>query len=133
MRYLLDTNICIYFLKGQFNLIDTFASKGLDKFAISEITYAELVYGAEKSQNIEKNLLVVENFIKSIPILPIFPGLKIYAKEKARLRNLGLPISDFDVLIASTAIYNDMVLITRNIKEFERIQNLKYENWIDEN
>lgn len=55
MLYLLDTNICIYFLKGQFNLIDTFASKGFDKFAISEISYAELVYGAEKSQNIEKN------------------------------------------------------------------------------
>lgn len=77
--------------------------------------------------------MVVENFVKSIPILPISPGLKIYAKEKARLRNLGLPISDFDLLIAATAIYNDMVLITRNIKEFERINNLKYENWIDEN
>ncbi|MFO7612513.1 MAG: type II toxin-antitoxin system VapC family toxin, partial [Clostridia bacterium] len=74
---------------GQFELIDKIGSKGFDKFAISEITFAELVFGAEKSQNVEKNMLVVENFINSIPIIPIFPALRIYAKEKARLRTQG--------------------------------------------
>jgi tRNA(fMet)-specific endonuclease VapC len=82
MRYLLDTNICIHFFKGQFELIDKISSKGFDKFAISEITLAELIFGAEKSQNVDKNMLVIENFTNNIPTIPIFPSLRIYAKEK---------------------------------------------------
>jgi len=131
MKYLLDTNICIYFFKGMYNLNEKFHKIGYDNFAISEITYAELIYGAEKSQNINKNLLVIEKFAENIRILPIFSSIKIYAKEKARLKTKGSIISDFDLFIGSTAISNNLVLITRNVSEFIRLNNIKIENWID--
>jgi tRNA(fMet)-specific endonuclease VapC len=131
MEYLLDTNICIYFFKGQFGLIEKFRMIGFDKFAISEITLAELIYGAEKSQNVTKNMSVVENFAEKIIILPIFDGIKIYAKEKARLKTKGSIISDLDLFIGATAIVNDIQLVTRNVHEFVRMENIKLVNWID--
>lgn len=131
MQYLLDTNICIHFFKGEFGLIEKFKLIGFDSFAISEITLAELIYGAEKSQNVAKNNLVVENFADKIIILPIFDSIKIYAKEKAKLKTKGTVISDLDLFIGATAIVNDMILVTRNVNEFKRMGNIKIENWID--
>lgn len=131
MEYLLDTNICIYFLKGQFGLIEKLKNIGFEKCAISEITLAELIYGAEKSQNVVKNSLVVESFADKIIILPIFDAIKIYGKEKARLKAKGIIISDLDLLIGATAIANDLILVTRNVQEFERMDKIKIENWID--
>jgi len=131
MDYLLDTNICIYYFKGQFDIKERIRKVGFENFAISEITLAELVYGAEKSQNKDKNIKVVEEFAEKITILPIFEAIRIYGKEKARLKIKGSIISDFDLFIGATAIVNDMTLITRNVREFERMDNLKIENWID--
>jgi tRNA(fMet)-specific endonuclease VapC len=131
MNYLLDTNICIYYFKGQFDIEERIRKVGFEKFAISEITLAELVYGAEKSQKKDKNIKVVEDFAERITILPIFEAIRIYGKEKARLKTKGSIISDFDLFIGATAIVNDMTLITRNVREFERMENLKIENWID--
>lgn len=85
-KYLLDTNICIYFLKGQFNIDKKLKSVGVENCFISEITVAELKFGAENSVQKEKNRIVIENFIDSIQILPIISCLDTYAKEKARLR-----------------------------------------------
>jgi len=131
MKYLLDTNICIHFFKGQFGLIEKFREIGFEEFAISEITLAELMYGAEKSQNIVKNKQVVEKFAEKITILPIFNAIEIYGKEKARLKTKGIIISDLDLFIGATAIVNNMILITRNIREFKRLENIRIENWID--
>jgi len=131
MKYLLDTNICIHFLKGEYGLNEKFERIGNDEFSISEITVAELLYGAENSQNINKNLMIVNEFIDNILILPIFSSLRIYAKEKARLRSIGKLISDFDLLIGATALANDLIIVTRNVKEFKRLRDIKYENWID--
>jgi tRNA(fMet)-specific endonuclease VapC len=131
MEYLLDTNICIYFFKGQFGLNEKFKQIGFEKCAISEITLAELIYGAEKSQNVIKNSLIIENFADNIIILPIYDAIKIYGKEKARLKTKGTIISDLDLFIGATAIANDLILVSRNVKEFERMQNIKIENWID--
>ncbi len=131
MEYLLDTNICIYYFKGQFELKRRIEQIGFQNFAISEITLAELIFGAEKSQNKVQNLKVVEDFSERITILPIFDSIKIYGKEKARLKQKGTIISDLDLFIGATAIVNDMILLTRNVKEFERMQNIRIENWID--
>jgi len=130
MKYLIDTNICIHYFKGQFKLKEKIESIGFENFAISEITLAELIYGAEKSQKVEKNLKVVENFADKIEILPILTCLRVYGKEKARLRSIGKTISDLDLFIGSTAIVNNMVMVTRNIREFERIEGITIENWI---
>lgn len=131
MDYLLDTNICIYYFKGQFQLKDKIEKIGFKRFAISEITLAELIYGAEKSQKKSKNTEVVENFAERITIIPIFDSIKIYGREKARLKQKDTVISDLDLFIGATAIVNDMILVTRNVREFERMENIKIENWID--
>lgn len=132
MKYLLDTNICIHYFKGQFELERKFQEKGIHQCAISEITYAELLYGAEKSQNIAKNMQKIDELVKKIPIIPVYNGLKIYGKEKARLSLMGQLISDCDLLIGATAIAYDMIMVTRNIKEFERLSDIQLENWIDD-
>jgi len=131
MQYLLDTNICIYLFKGQFNLNKRVLDVGLKNCAISEITYAELIYGAEKSEKREANLDLIENFANKIVILPIFNGIKIFAKEKVKLRRMGKIISDFDLLIGATAIANKMKMVTRNVSEFSRMSNIEIENWAE--
>ena len=131
MDYLLDTNICIHFFKWQFEIKEKIEQIGYERFAISEITLAELIYGAEKSQKRDKNIEVVDSFSEKITIIPIFQSINTYAKEKARLRRLGTIISDLDLFIGATAIFSNMTLVTRNVREFERMENIKIENWID--
>lgn len=130
MKYLIDTNICIHFFRGQFDLIDKFDEIKLNNCAISEITLAELIFGAENSSNPKKNYKLIDKFSERVKILPIFNALNIYAKEKVRLRKKGVMISDFDMLIAATAISNDLIMVTENIKEFKRIRGIQIENWI---
>ena len=130
MKYLLDTNICVHFLRGKFGMIKKFLEIGTENFAISEFTFAELVFGAENSSNPKKNLELIEVFTNQIVILPIFNAIYLYGKEKTRLRSKGLMISDFDLLIGCTAVDREMVMVTENLKEFERISGIKIENWV---
>ncbi len=131
MEYLLDTNICIHFFRGKYNLIRKLEEIKPENCAISEITLAELVFGAEYSGNTEKNLQIIEKFIKRITIIPIFDSISLYGKEKARLKKSGTIISDFDLLIGCTAVESDMIMVTENISEFQRITGIKIENWIN--
>lgn len=132
-KYLLDTNICIYFLKGQHQLDIKFDKVGIQNCFISEVTVAELKYGAENSDQIEKNRKTVDEFISLLTIIPIFTSLDIYAKEKSRLRKIGYLIDDFDLLIGATAIANDLTLITRNVSDFNRLEKIDIENWVESN
>ncbi|KAA8481542.1 tRNA(fMet)-specific endonuclease VapC [Arcticibacter tournemirensis] len=130
-KYLLDTNICIYFLKGLYDIHSRIEKEGIGNCYISEITVAELKYGAENSKTERKteNRRVVAEFIQMFTILPIFNSLDIYASEKARLRKSGLPVDDFDLLIGATSIANRMVMVTNNYNHFERIKDIKLEDW----
>lgn len=130
MKYLLDSNICIHFFRGKFGIIDKLNEVGIENCAISEITLAELVFGAEKSNNPKKNHKIIEQFIDQLTILPIFDAIPTYGKEKARLQNIGKMISDFDLLIGCTAIENKLIMVSENVKEFERIEKIKLENWV---
>lgn len=130
MKYLLDTNICIHFLRGKFGLLEKFQEVEIRNCAISEITLAELVYGAETSANPKKNFELIEAFTNRVVILPIFNAIYLYGKEKARLKSKGMMISDFDLLIGCTAVEKDLKMITENLKEFERISGIKIENWV---
>ncbi len=132
MDYLLDTNICIHYFKGQFGIKERIEKIGFKNLAICEITLAELIYGAAKSQQTEKNMKVVDNFAKKIEIIPILNSLKVSGKEKARLKSIGKTVGDLDLFIGATAIVNDMTMVTRNTREFERIDGISIENWIDE-
>jgi len=128
-KYLLDTNICIYFLSGKFNLKEKIEKVGFENCVVSEITIAELKYGVEKSRLKEKNRKTLEAFQSKIDILPIFPILSIYAKEKARLKTKGKILDDFDMLIGTTAIYNNLTLVTKNVSDFERLDGIVIEDW----
>lgn len=128
-KYLLDTNICAYFLNGKFDLQAKIDKAGFENCLVSEITIAELKYGIEKSIHKEKNLKTLEIFQSKIDILPIFPALDIYAKEKARLKTKGALLDDFDLLIGATAIFNDLILVTKNVSDFDRLNNIIIEDW----
>ena len=118
------------FLRGKYNVIEKLNEVGIDNCAISEITLAELVFGAEKSDNPKKNHKLIEKFIGQLSILPIFDAIQTYGKEKERLQNEGKMISDFDLLIGCTSIENDLIMVTENIKEFDRIKGIRIENWV---
>ena len=128
-KYLLDTNICVYFLKGQFDLHQKIQDVGEVNCLLSEVTIAELKYGAENSTQKEKNRKNLEAFQSKFGILPIFPSLDIYAKEKARLKTKGKILDDFDLLIGATAISNDLILVTKNVSDFDRLEGIEIEDW----
>ena len=130
-KYLLDTNICIYFLKGLFDLDRKIEKVDLSNCYVSEITVAELKFGAENSEHQEKNRKTVDQFVSKFTIIPIFNSLDIYAREKSRLKKKGLPLDDFDLLIGATAITNNLTLVTRNISHFDRLKGIEMENWVD--
>ncbi len=130
MKYLLVTNICIHFLRGKFGLLQKFQELRIENFAISQITLAELVFGEENSSNSKKNLELIEIFSNQVLNLPIFNAIYLYGKEKARLRSKGLMISDFDLFIGCTAVEKQLIMVTENQKEFERISGIEIENWI---
>lgn len=131
--YLLDTNICAFYLRGKFNVDKAIDLVGLDNCYISEITVLELKFGVELSMQrdgIDRSEGLNE-FLADIKVLPIVDALDIAAKEKIRLRLAGTPCDDnFDLLIASTAIANELVCVTDNTKDFLRFENIQLENWI---
>jgi tRNA(fMet)-specific endonuclease VapC len=128
-KYLLDTNICIFFIKGLYSLNKKIAEAGEYNCFISEITVAELKYGVENSRTIEAMRLVIEAFIPKFAIVPIYNSLDIYAKEKANLRKQGLLIDDFDILVGATAVANNMIMVTNNKVHFSRLENIIIEDW----
>jgi tRNA(fMet)-specific endonuclease VapC len=128
-KYLLDTNICIFYIKGKHDLKKKFEKANPDNCFISEITLAELMYGVENSEKKEKNKKALDDFLSGIKIIPIFHSLDLYAKEKARLRKLGAQIDDFDLLIGATSVSNNLVMVTNNTDHFKRIKGITLEDW----
>lgn len=128
-QYLLDTNICIYYIKGLHDLKSKFEEVGPENCFISEITLAELKFGVAKSEAKEKNQKALDNFLSGIQILPIFPALDNYAEEKARLQKSGKIIDDFDLLIGTTAVSFDLKMVTNNTNHFMRLTDIKLEDW----
>ena len=129
MKFLLDTNICIYYMKGLFDLDMQIEEVGNENCFISEITLAELKFGVANSKNKEKNRSALSDFLEGVNIVPIYNALDLYADEKARLRIEGKTVDDFDLLIGATAIINNMTLVTNNVKHFGRIENIVIEDW----
>ena len=131
MKYLLDTNICIHFFRGKFGILERIEAVQAENCSISEITLAELVFAAENSDNPHKNHHLIEHLTSIMHVLPIYDSILTYGKEKARLRKFGIMISDFDLLIGCTAVEKEMIMVTENTSEFQRISKIKIENWVD--
>jgi tRNA(fMet)-specific endonuclease VapC len=130
-NYLLDTNICVCFLRGKKSIVEQILNKGIDNCFISEITVAELFYGVECDEyNFKENRKKVNEFIEILTVIPIADILLEYARQKAILRKKGNLIDDMDLFIGSTATAKDMVLVTDNEKHLNRLSNIKIENWI---
>jgi tRNA(fMet)-specific endonuclease VapC len=130
MRYLLDTNICVFFLRGKLDFNQFVEDKWRECCCISEVTILELRYGAENSNNPQKHHYAVDIFLSGLSVIPIVKAIDTYAKEKVRLRKTGMPLHDeFDLIIGATAIANDLILITDNVKHFKNLEGIKIENW----
>lgn len=134
-RYLLDTNICVHLIKGEFGIKEKIAQVGTKSCYLSEVTIAELLFGIENSAP-DRRRLNQERFhdfqiLFSDRILPISEVLAEYARQKAALRRMGRPIGEFDLLIGATAIVRSLTLVTRNTKDFANLGGIQLENWID--
>ena len=130
-KYLIDTNTCIYYIKGKFDLREKFEEVNPENCFISEITLAELMYGVENSEKKEKNQKALDNFLTGVNVIPIFHSLNLYAKEKARLRKAGTPLDDFDLLIGVTSVKHNLIMVTNNIYHFNRIKGVVLEDWTE--
>jgi len=131
MRYLLDTNICVFFLRGNLNFNHFVEGRWRESCCISEVTVLELRYGAKNSNNPPKHHQAVDMFLYGLTVLPIVKAIDIYAKEKVRLKRKGTPMHDeFDLIIGASAIESDLILVTDNMKHFINFENIKIENWV---
>ncbi len=131
MRYLLDTNICIYLIKKKpIKVLNELSRHHLGDIALSSVTFAELCYGVEKSEHKEKNREALERFILPFDIEP-FDGRSAlaYGEIRALLEKKGKVIGALDLMIAAQALASDCVLVTNNLREFKRVPNLIVENW----
>ena len=134
MKYMLDTNVCIYTIKHKPpEVIKNFLRHNPDEMCISSITYAELMHGVEKSQAVERNRMAITLFLSAITILPFNQyAAEEYGKVRAELERKGTPIGPMDMLIAGHARAEELVLVTNNTREFFRVENLEVEDWTKE-
>lgn len=132
LRYLLDTNICIYVAKQKpIQVLQRFESIEVGEVAMSIVTYAELLFGTEKSVHPKKSKAILAELISLIPSLPLTINAgEYYAKIRAHLEKQGKLIGNNDLWIASHARALNVILVTNNLKEFRRVPHLKVENWL---
>jgi len=130
MKYLLDTNIIVFLLRGRSDVAQRIDGVGLQNCAVSEITKAELLTGYYKAQMVGRAPDDrVMDLLDALEVIPVSAAVDIYAKESARLQLEGCPIDDFDLLIAATAVAEGMVLVTDNVSLKNRVQSLVMENF----
>jgi tRNA(fMet)-specific endonuclease VapC len=130
-KFILDSDTSIFCLRGRHGIAERIRDIGVWNCCISQVTVAELRYGAECSDYFIRRHREIDELCESMSIVPISNAIiHVYAVQKARMRKLGLLIPDFDLLIGATAVYHGLVLVTNNTKHFERMQSLQLENWM---
>ena len=132
MKYMLDTNICIFITKHKpESVIKKFMKLEPNDICISSITYSELVHGVEKSQAIEKNRIALTVLLSEIEIIPFdSTAAQVYGWIKADLQKKGTPIGPLDTLIAAHAKSLELTLVTNNTREFSRVDGVELEDWV---
>ena len=127
--YLLDTNICSYLIKGQFPAIYTKCDKHADELATSEIVLAELRAGADKEpEHAERRHRQIDDIVARLNVVPWAASVE-FGRVHSVLASRGTPIGVMDTLIASHALQLNAVLVTANVKHFNRVPDLRFENW----
>ncbi len=131
MNYLLDTDTCIYWLKGNENIEKRALKVGLSKISISFVTLSELYYGAYKSRKVEQNLANIGVLKNKLSLMDSNASIcDVFGKLKAMLEKDGKIIDDADLFIAACVLEDNATLVTNNEKHFKRIKGLKVENWV---
>lgn len=127
-EYLLDTNVCIAILKNDHDVFKKILDAGQEHCHISEITIAELFYGAAKSGK-ESHFNDISKILRLFDVIPMYSSLRQYGIIKAQLEAEGRRLDDFDLLIGATALHTGMTIVTANVRHFARIPSLAVENW----
>jgi tRNA(fMet)-specific endonuclease VapC len=131
MKFMLDTNTCIYLIKRKpEKVLQHFKAYSIGDIGISSITFAELEYGVAKSQHVQKNRLALDEFILPLEIAAFDEAAsEKYGAMRSMLEKNGMLIGSMDMLIAAHAVSLDATLVTNNVKEFNRIKGLKVVDW----
>jgi len=130
MKFLLDTDTCIYALKQSPAVLKNLLARSPEDIAVSVITEGELRTGAAESASAAKTLRLVENFLRPIAILEFTSGDAVsYAQVRAKLERAGTPIGPLDTLIAGHAVARKLILVSNNQREFGRVTGLQVQNW----
>ena len=127
-QYLLDTDVCIELIKHNERVLDKVEAVGADHCFVTEVTIAELFYGAAKSGRPEQ-FNDVDYILQSFDLKPLLPSLRLYGENKDLLEDKGQMIGEFDLLIGSCAVHNNLVMVTSNLKHFDHIPNITLEDW----
>lgn len=132
IKYLLDTNIIIYTIKNRPQAVRQAFTKYQGQMAISTVTWAELVFGVERSSRPEKNQADIDSMAARLDVLKFDKKAAAhFAQIRAELYSQGKPIGPYDMMIAGHARAEGLILVTNNTKEFERVPGLRLENWAD--
>ncbi len=132
LKYMLDTNIVIYTMKNRPEQVRRHFKQHQGRMCISSVTLGELIYGAECSQQPERNLMDVEAMVARLDVLHFDNrAASHFGQVRAELRRAGQPIGPYDMMIAGHARSLGLILVTNNIKEFIRVQGLRLENWTE--
>ena len=129
-QYLLDTDVCIELIRHNEKVLNKIEQVGADNCFVTEITIAELFYGAAKSGR-QEQFKDIEYILQSFDVVPLRSSLRLYGTTKAELEKSGVRIGEFDLLIGTCAIHHRLVMVTSNIKHFDRIPNIIIEDWAE--
>lgn len=127
-QYLLDTDICIEIIKHNNKVLDRVRAVGEENCFVTDVTIAELFYGAAKSGRPD-HFDDVDKILQLFDMKPLLLSLRLYGENKAMLEKQGRMIGEFDLMIGSCAVYHNLVMITSNLKHFNHIPNIQLEDW----
>lgn len=130
LKYMLDTNICIFTIKNKPNQVREAFKQHHERLCISTVTLMELIYGAEKSSHPDRNLHVVEGFAARLEVLQYDMDAAAHTGQlRAELARSGKPIGPYDQMVAGHARSMGLVVVTNNLREFQRVPGIRVEDW----
>jgi tRNA(fMet)-specific endonuclease VapC len=132
LEFMLDTDTCSYLIKQRpVSVLERFEAVHKEKICISVVTFAELIYGVERSSSTKINLPIVKDFVSCLSVLPWdSEAAESYGKLRTFLELKGTPIGNMDLMIAAHALSKDLIVVTNNTRHFERVPQLRVENWV---
>ena len=130
-KYIIDTNTCIEYFKHRNGVPERMCQVSRDDLCVSEVTIAELLYGAVHSKSVDRHLREVRELQRDIAVLPISDVIDDYADIRHVLTSQGITVEDFDILIGATARHYDLIAVTDNLKHFGPMPGVNVENWIE--